>query len=213
MGHTIDIATWKRREHFELFRRAQQPFFSVTVEVDVTELWAYCARSAETSFFLSAIYFVLRAVNATEALRLRLRGNEVWLHDRVGLGTPIMHADETFGFARFDLAESFAAFHDAASATVARVKSGHELDPRSDEDDLVYHSTLPWLRFTSFTNALYEHSSIPRLAFGKVVSVGERRVMPVAVEVHHALVDGLDVGRLIERFEKELTGYAEAIGG
>jgi len=31
--------------------------------------------------------------------------------------------------------------------------------------------------------------------------------MPVAVEVHHALVDGLDVARLFERFETGLSGF------
>src|ERR1051325_5548601 len=32
----IDVSRWKRRDHFELFRRYKQPFFSVCVDVDVT---------------------------------------------------------------------------------------------------------------------------------------------------------------------------------
>jgi chloramphenicol O-acetyltransferase len=31
--------------------------------------------------------------------------------------------------------------------------------------------------------------------------------MPVAVEVHHALVDGIDVAKFIERFQAELNSF------
>jgi chloramphenicol O-acetyltransferase len=31
--------------------------------------------------------------------------------------------------------------------------------------------------------------------------------MPVAVEVHHAVVDGLDVARFMERFQHALSGF------
>lgn len=212
MSHYLDLSTWKRRDHFELFLRSQQPFFSVTVEVDVTDLWEHCRRTPQTSFFLASIYLALQAINATEALRLRLRGERVWLHDRVALGTPIMRPDETFGFARFDLTDSFDEFHRAGEAAIARVQSGRVLEARAEEDDLVYHTTLPWLRFTAFTNAIATSGSIPRLAFGKCVRQGGRQVMPVGVEVHHALVDGLDVGRFVERFERGLARYGEVIG-
>ena len=34
--------------------------------------------------------------------------------------------------------------------------------------------------------------------------VGGRRLMPVSVEVHHALVDGLHVGRFYEAFQRRI---------
>ena len=47
--------------------------------------------------------------------------------------------------------------------------------------------------------------SVPRLVFGKASLDGAIRRMPVGVEAHHALVDGLDVARFFERFEAALT--------
>ena len=35
--------------------------------------------------------------------------------------------------------------------------------------------------------------------------------MPLAIEVHHALVDGLDVARFLERFEDDLAHFREQI--
>jgi chloramphenicol O-acetyltransferase type A len=46
--------------------------------------------------------------------------------------------------------------------------------------------------------------SIPRIVFGKFAKHGERTVMPISVEVHHALMDGLHVGRYLNRLEEVL---------
>ena len=76
---------------------------------------------------------------------------------------------------------------------------------------MIYHSSLPWIRFTAFTNALRRGGSIPRIVFGKCSTEGRITRMPLAIEVHHALVDGLDVARFIERFEHELSHFRKQI--
>ena len=205
-GQFIDLAGWKRRPHFDLFRHAAQPFFSVTVEVDVTAPWQRRLDQPEVSFFLAALFALLRAANASEPLRLRLRGEQVWRHERVGVGTTVLRPDETFGFARLDPAPTYDEFRVVGEAAVARATASAAIDPMHERDDLVYHSTLPWLRFTAITNALPGTDSIPRIVFGRVFADGRTFRMPLAVEVHHALVDGLDVARFVEAFEAELSG-------
>ena len=43
------------------------------------------------------------------------------------------------------------------------------------------------------------------MVFGKWVASGDRMVMPVAVEVHHAVVHGLDVARFYEQLQARLS--------
>jgi len=63
-------------------------------------------------------------------------------------------------------------------------------------------TTLPWLHFTSFTHAREQaHADIPKFAFGRVQEEGGRSWMPLALEVHHALMDGADVGDFVGGFE------------
>jgi chloramphenicol O-acetyltransferase type A len=200
----LDVARWKRRQHFELYRTLQQPFFSVTVDVDVTVLWQRSRADPRASFFLATQFALLRAIEQNEPMRLRLRGDDVWIHEGVGVGTTVMRADETFAFARLDLAPTLAEFEMTAGAAVARAVAAAAIDPMTGQDDLVYHTTLPWLRFTAFSNALSGHDSIPRVTFGRVSADGAAFRMPVAVEVHHAVVDGLDVARFIDAFQAAL---------
>jgi chloramphenicol O-acetyltransferase type A len=70
---------------------------------------------------------------------------------------------------------------------------------------------LPWLSFTSFSHARNwkREDSIPKIAFGKFIKEHGRTLLPFSVEVHHALMDGLHVGRYISRLE-EMLGDAEA---
>jgi chloramphenicol O-acetyltransferase type A len=205
----IDLKQWKRREHFLLFRNYAQPFFSVCVEVDVTRLWHACRQPGHPSFFLASLYLMLKAANDIEAFRLRLRKRRVWMHDRVAVGPTIARADDTFGFARLELTDTLARFAIDGETAIAQIREAPGLESGKGQDDaIIFHSTLPWCRFTSFANALPGgDDSIPRIVFGKCVAEAESMKMPVAIEVHHALVDGADVAKFLERFQTALATF------
>ena len=206
MGGPIDVRKWKRRDHYLWFRKYEQPFFSITADVDVTARWNASRRRAAPSFFLTSLFLMLNAANAVEAFRLRLRPRGVWRHDRVAVGPAIMRPDETFGFVRLEPAGTLRQFASRGRAVIAAAEGQSGLVSNSlAGDDIIFHSVLPWLRFTSATNALPgKGDSIPRILFGRCVREGKRMKMPVSVEVHHALVDGLDVARFFERFAANL---------
>nr|HRC84111.1 CatA-like O-acetyltransferase [Thermoanaerobaculia bacterium] len=81
-----------------------------------------------------------------------------------------------------------------------------KLEPRWDRDDLIHYSVLPWVAFTSFAHARKHNpgDSVPKIVFGRHQDRAGRRLLPVSVEVHHALVDGLHVGRFFARFQHYL---------
>ena len=206
MSGLIDLGAWKRRDHYHWFRTYERPFFSVTTEVDVTRAWNVSRKRGAPPFFLTSLFLMLNAANAIEAFRLRLRPRGVWRHDRVAVGPTILRSDDTFGFVRLEAARTLTEFVDEGRSAIAHVLGQTGLrEPKNAGDDIVFHSVLPWLRFTSFTNALpAKTESIPRIVFGQCARKGKRISMPVAVEVHHALVDGLDVARFFDAFAANL---------
>ena len=197
-GHYLDLDTWPRREHFELFRPAAQPFFAVTVDVDVTPLVA-----TGRSFTIDALYHTMRAAHATHGMHLRVRETKVWVHRHLRLSTTVMRADDSFGFAVLEPIADYKEFVSHAEAELARARTIAPLTIPTG-DDIVYHSSLPWLRFTHFSNAMATGDSVPRVVFGKRFQDGSRWRMPVSLEVHHAVMDGLDVQRFIEALERQI---------
>jgi chloramphenicol O-acetyltransferase type A len=206
VGRPIDLETWKRREHFLLFRDYDRPHFSTTAAVDVSACYAASRGGEGPSFTLAMMFNAMHAANAVEAFRLRLRGDGVWCHDAVGIGCTVLRPDRTFGFSYFAHETSFASFAAAGEREMEGARTGATLYDEREADDATLHaSVLPWIRFTSFTNAMRREDSVPKLTFGKRYADGGAWYVPVCVEVHHALVDGIDVGEFFERFQDLLA--------
>ena len=206
MAHRLDLIAWKRRPHFELYEAMAQPFFNVCAEVDVTGVWNQCRRDRQLSYTLASLFLGSRAANSIEALRLRIRGNEVWMHDIVHFSTTVIRPDNTFAFARVEHRNSFREFGEAGREVIERARTSSGLEIPEKDDDAIYHSILPWIRFTAFSNPIQgKEDCVPRIVYGKVGPSGDRWMMPVGVEVHHALVDGHDVGKFFEAFQAELA--------
>lgn len=205
-GRYIDLQGWARREHFELYREFANPFFSLCVELDASELWERTRVPDGPSFFLASVFSALRAANAVEAFRTRIRGDRVWVHDQVSITPTVLRADRTFAFVRLDPA---ATYHEFEQRSAAAVRDACRIKPLVTDppDDVIYQTTLPWVRFTSFSNALRGSAdSVPRIAFGKCSEDRGSWKLPVSVEVHHAVVDGIDVASFLDELQRNLAG-------
>jgi chloramphenicol O-acetyltransferase type A len=166
------------------------------------------------SFFIAYHFLSMKAANEVEPFRYRLRGERVLIHDRIHAGTTLLLADESFTFVYFDYSEDFADFQTRAKATVESARSvASRLDERDGQDDLIHHSVLPWVTFNSISHARNwgRLDSVPKIAFGKYRAEGDRITMPISVEVHHALMDGLHVGRYFERLESYFSNPRAAL--
>jgi len=72
---------------------------------------------------------------------------------------------------------------------------------------LIHFTTLPWISFTSFSHARNwgRDDSVPKIAFGRFTKMEGSLLLPMSVEVHHALMDGLHVGRFVNHMEAALV--------
>lgn len=202
----LDVTTWSRRDLFEFFRDFDNPYFNICTRLDVTNLLAFLRSRPDFSVSLAYHYFALRAANEIEPFRYRLRGGRVVIHDVINGGTTVLTPNESFTFAYFDYDQDFERFMLAAQRSVDEAKASNSFEPTSN-DDAIYFTTLPWVSFTSFAHARNwgREDSVPRIAFGKFVQENERTLLPFSVEVHHALMDGLHVGRYVNRLQEALS--------
>jgi len=206
MPKYIDVSTWARRDLFEFFRGFDKPYFNICTNVDITRLLELLHRRPDLSPTLAYHYFALRVANEIEPFRYRLRDGRVIVHDVINGGTTVLQPNESFTFAYFDYTDDFDQFMAEAQRSVDKIKTdGAPFDPRP-ADDAIHFTSLPWVSFTSFSHARNWNTedSIPKIAFGKYIREPDRVLLPISVEVHHALVDGVHVGRFINRLEEAL---------
>ena len=206
MPRKLNLATWGRKDHFSFFRTFEEPFFGVCVEVDCTVAYLR-AKELNSSFFLYYLHKSIMAVNQTEPFRYRIVGDEVIVHEQVGASATINREGGSFGFSYIPYAEDFRKFEQGAQAEIDRVRNTTGLMPATAAESVIHYSSLPWIKFTSLSHARsFSHAdSIPKISFGKMTEDKGKRVMPVSVHVHHALMDGFHVGQHLERFQELLN--------
>ncbi len=209
----LDFESWSRRELFEFFINYSNPYFNVCTSVDVTNLISVVRERPDVKVSSGLHYFALRAANETEPFRYRLKEGKVIVYDVIHGGTTVLLENESFAYAYFEYQPDFLRFVADMAKGVEDVKKGGSLKPTM-RDDVIYHTTLPWISFTSFSHARTpgRGESIPRIVFGKFTQVNDRITMPISVEVHHALMDGLHVGRFLTRFEELIADPEKFVG-
>lgn len=207
MSEYLDVTSWARRELFEFFRGYDNPYFNVCTRLDVTKLLTLLRARPGVSVSLTYHYFALRVANEVEPFRYRLRDGRVLVHDVIHGGTTVLLPDESFAFAYFSYEEDFGEFIDAAQRAVNLLRAGDDVFRPQAADDMIHFTTLPWVSFTSFAHARNWRTgdSVPKIAFGKFTEEHGRVLLPISVEVHHALMDGLHVGRYLARLEEALA--------
>lgn len=213
MPHFIDLETWPRRELFEFFIGYANPYFNVSTRVDVGKLLALTRTRPNLRISSAVHYFALRIANETEPFRYRLKDGKVFVYDVISGGTTVLLPNESFAYAYFDYEHDFEQFVTNMDRAVEEVRNGTGPLKPTMRDDVIYHTTLPWIAFTSFAHARTpgRGDSVPRFVFGKFTEEPGHVWMPISIEVHHALVDGLHVGRYLAKLEEALSDPAEFI--
>jgi len=207
MPEIIDLESWPRKSHFDFFKGYDNPFYNICATVDVTKILDHSRADHGPSFFLATLYLSLKTINEIREFRMRIEGSDVIVHEIVHAGSTVLLDDETFAFAYFDYCDDFETFSRQASVVIEKTKSGYGgLEDKPKRHDLIHYTVIPWITFTGFSHARRwgTTDSIPKIVFGRYQKQAETIRMPVSVEVHHSLVDGLHVGRFFQRFQEYL---------
>jgi chloramphenicol O-acetyltransferase type A len=202
-----------RSHAYGFFRNAHVPRWGLTARVDVAPLLAalpaWRAAVAGLTPFVAYHHAVLRAANSVPALRQRLlqHGGAVeW--PTLDASPTVLRSDESFAIALLPYAPRLRDFAEPALAAVAAAQQpGTPWSISSEPSGELHMTTLPLVAFTHFSHARRTafDDATPSLALGKFQRDASSCWMPVNLEVHHALVDGLHVGRFFQALEALLA--------
>lgn len=210
----IDMETWSRRDHFRLFSTFNHPHFGMCANIDLTSFHSF-VKQKDYSFTVSVVYVISRASNAIPEFRHRIRGGKVVEHEIVNPGFTILTDGDLFSFCTIEYVENFPEFAVRAARSIAYVKTHPNLYNDPEKDDVLYMSPIPWVTFTSFMHPMQLHpaDSVPRFAWGKYFKESDTLKMPLGVQGHHAVMDGIHMGRFYEKVQDYLNKPEVVLGG
>ena len=196
-----------RKKHFDFFSGMNHPHFNLTANVDVTAFLTF-AKSTKLPINFSLVYVLARAANEIKEFRWRIRGEEIFEHQTVqpSFTVPTDEAD-VFSFCTVSYDHRASTFIAEAKKMQGAMRSNPSIEDEPGRDDYLFMSAIPWVSFTSVQHAMHyhPHDSVPRISWGKFFEQNGKQLMPVAVQAHHALVDGRHMGRYFELLVKFLA--------
>lgn len=195
-----------RQLHFNHFNEMANPHFGITADLDITEFLDCVRRSPTLRFTPAMVYLISQTAMEIRPFRWRIRGGEVVEHDglRPSFTVPTA-ASDVFSFCTLNYQEDPVAFHREAEAVIERMQEVPDFEDEPGADDYLFLSAFPWASFTSVTHAMPSNptDSIPRITWGKYLQQDDKTKMPLAVQAHHAVVDGSDIGRFYQIIQQK----------
>jgi chloramphenicol O-acetyltransferase type A len=155
------------------------------------------------------VYACTYVINQIPDFRYKIRNNEIILHDTLHPSfTDIGANEDLFKIVTLPFKDNIIEFSNKARDASLNQK---EHFPKTDknQDELIYFSCIPWVSFTSISNEMImnKEDSIPRISFGKYFNENDKILLPYSIQVNHMLLDGVHVGKYIEKLQKFLDEF------
>lgn len=206
MFELIDKDTWKRKQYFEHYFREIRCTYSITVNIDITEVMEF-RKKKKSKLYPLLIYVLTKAVNSHEEFRTAMNDKgELGIWDVLLPCYTVFHKDsESFSNMWTEWDDDIHVFLSNYERDIKMFGNTHDMDAKPGMPENTFPiSSLPWTTFTGFNLNIFADGSylLPIFTFGKYFNQDGRFLIPLSVQVHHAVCDGFHVSRLVNEIQK-----------
>lgn len=205
----IDIESWDRAENFYIFRDFDMPYTNICADIDITNFMKFI-RTKDYSFFATLLYYITKSANIIKEFRYRLEDETPVIWNWISANYTLMRDNGIMGNSYTDYTESLEEFYYNVTIDLAESKKSNKMinkfRPEDEADSVITITSIPWTKLTSFSQAVYRiKNAVPYIGVGKRYGMGERIMLPVALQAHHAFVDGFHISHYFKLLEMMLS--------
>lgn len=203
---SIDLETWDRKNHFNVYKDVTFPHFGVTVPTDITVVRNFCKREG-LSIFKMLMYLSMRSVNRIPNFRTRIRGAEVVEHAIIHPRFTTMLKNDLYSYCEAEYSENPLKFMENCDEALLALDDVPYLFPDPERDDVVSVTSLPWFSYTAIQHPIQTDplNSLPWICWGKHFQEQDRIMLPLSFQCHHCLADGVHIGRFYEQMQSYIA--------
>lgn len=201
---TVDINTWSRGELFSFYMDRMRIVMSLTVDIDVTALAGYAKRNG-LRFYPAMIWAVSKVVNAHDEFKYGwdAEGRLIkW--DFISPSYACFHSDdENFTKAVTRFSPDLQEFHAGYLRDLER-RAGLRGVAADQPPNFFDVSCLPWVRYRHCDMHVFDEGKFlaPVVTWGKYEEEGGRLIMPLTMNIHHAVADGYHLSRFFNEVQE-----------
>lgn len=212
MFKPIDTSSWKRKPYFDHYFSQIRCTYSITVNIDITNVLSFKDRN-KVKLYPLLIYVISKAVNKYEEFRTAINDRgEIGVWETLSPCYTVFHKDsESFSNIWTEWNDNLNLFLSNFEQDSKRFGQIDRIDAKPNTPANVFPiSSLPWTTFTGFNLNIFADGTylLPIFTYGKYFKDGNRYLIPLSIQVHHAICDGFHVSRLINEIQQECSNMA-----
>lgn len=208
----IEIAKWNRNEYFNHFLNTVPCTYSMTLNLDVTRLITHIKKT-NFKLYPVLIYLLSSVVNKHEEFRTAIdQEGHVGVFDFMSPIYAVFQKEgETFTNIWTEYTSDFSKFHRDYLADVAQYGGVKQFIAKPlAPPNLFTISSIPWVSFTGFNLNLPKTTDylLPIFTMGKYFQQSDQILLPISIQVHHAVCDGFHLARFITDLQESINEFA-----
>jgi len=211
----IDLQTWPRGQMFYYFAKMAPTGYSLTVDIDVTDL-RNTLKAAKLKFFPAYLWLVTKNLNRQIEFKVAEADGVLGYFDTL---TPLyaqFHEDDyTFSLMWTKYDSDFLSFYRAYMDNQSQYGDIHGVlcQPQTPPPNAYTVSCVPWVQFSHFAVHSYENKPyyFPSVEAGKLFEKDGRAYMPLSLTCHHATTDGYHIKCFLEDLQRDMDEFAAYI--
>lgn len=197
----ININNWNRKEYFEHYFSNIPCTYSMTIKLDITKI-----KSKNIKLYPTMLYYITSIVNKHDEFKTAFNENgELGIYDEMIPCYTIFHKDtKTFSNIWTKYTQNINDFYNEYENDLKKYGNKKELNAKPNIPSNIFNvSMIPWTTFESFNLNLqkgYTYLS-PIFTLGKYYKKDDKFLMPLSIQVHHAICDGFHVCQFLNELQ------------
>jgi chloramphenicol O-acetyltransferase type B len=151
------------------------------------------------------VYAVCKCANEVEAFRYRFLDGKVVLFDKIDTAFTYLNQEtDLFKVVNVPMMNTIDEYVPFATKAA---REQNEYFKGGLGNDVFQCSPMPWIKYThiSHTNSGKKDNATPLFDWGKYEGSDGKVIIPFSIQAHHSFVDGIHVGRLVEKLQEYLN--------
>lgn len=188
----INMNTWDRKECFNHFFNNAKCTYSITVNIDITNLYKYI-KDNKLRLYPTFTWIASRAINNYQEFKMAFNENgQLGFFDEIGPSYSVLNNEtKVMNDLYTSFNSTFSKFYKDMNDSLNQYKRDTNFTTDFQKNFFIV-SCLPWFNYTAF-NVNNESDSpflFPMVTWGEFTEEDNKIIMPLTIQVHHAVADG-----------------------
>lgn len=203
----IDMQKLDRADYFYYFMSVGTTI-EFTAKVDVTEVLKKCHKKA-LNFQAVILYRLYKVINKIENFKYDILNDKLIKWDKIVPTFSSMNKESKLFFTLYaDMQDECDCYNAHYKKVVEEYANSTTIVPQGKLPENVFNvSCIPWLHFEHFSSnsKSMENKIVKMITLGKYEQENNRYILPITIQISHAIADGYHVALFFERLQEELN--------